>query len=215
MKIQAKLGVFDHSGVLSDDRLPVYEANMVLLEEYGRPRMTFEEWLAASKASAGDLVLSCGVEAAKQDIDKRYEQVYNDLVNRKINPICPAVYPGTREALESLKQKDIRLAVVSSHPQKNLLRELDIYGIFSFFDVISGDPSPKTKRLCDICANLSVSPDSAFFVEDTVYGLRSGREAGVHCFGVTTGYHSRQRLEAEGIAVAVIDSLKELPKHIQ
>ena len=30
-----ELGIFDHSGVLSDDRLPVYETNMELMEIYG------------------------------------------------------------------------------------------------------------------------------------------------------------------------------------
>ena len=53
-----QLGIFDHSGVLSDDRWPVYEANMALLEFYDRFRITFAEWLAASHASAGKFVRS-------------------------------------------------------------------------------------------------------------------------------------------------------------
>lgn len=55
-----KLGIFDHSGVLSDDRRPVYEANMVLMDKYGLDRITFDDWLALTKASAGDLILSFG-----------------------------------------------------------------------------------------------------------------------------------------------------------
>ncbi len=51
-------------------------------------------------------------------------------------------------------------------------------------------------------------------MEDTIYGLRSGHQAGVHCFGITTGYHSRERLEGEGTAVEVVDSLTELLEHV-
>ena len=48
-----KLGIFDHSGVLSDDRNPVYAANMILLERHGKSRVSMDAWLAATKASAG------------------------------------------------------------------------------------------------------------------------------------------------------------------
>jgi phosphoglycolate phosphatase len=176
--------------------------------------MSFSDWLLASKASAGDFVLSLGVQASKDDVNRRYEQVYNELVTRSVSPIRPTVYPAAAQALDLLKQKNLRLAVVSSHPQANLFRELAEYQLADFFDVILGDPLPKTKRICDICLGLGIPPKEAFFVEDTVYGLRSGHGAGVHCFGVTTGYHSRSRLEAERTAVAVIDSLTELPTFI-
>ncbi|PIN76587.1 hypothetical protein COV17_01920 [Candidatus Woesearchaeota archaeon CG10_big_fil_rev_8_21_14_0_10_36_11] len=76
-----RLGIFDHSGVLRDDRPPVYEANMFLLEKYGLARISFEDWLKASKASAGDLVLSFGVDVPKEEIDMEYERVYTEIVS--------------------------------------------------------------------------------------------------------------------------------------
>ncbi|PIN76584.1 hypothetical protein COV17_01905 [Candidatus Woesearchaeota archaeon CG10_big_fil_rev_8_21_14_0_10_36_11] len=120
------------------------------------------------------------------------------------------MYHDVPNILKALRERDIRLAIVSSHPQSNLVRELDEYGIVNLFDEVSGDPTPKTERLQMICAKFQVPTEESFFVEDTVYGLRSGHRAGVHCFGVTTGYHSRERLEAEGTAVKVIDSLSEI-----
>jgi beta-phosphoglucomutase-like phosphatase (HAD superfamily) len=38
-----KLYIFDWSGTLSDDRRPVYEANMRVLVAYGKQRMTFQQ----------------------------------------------------------------------------------------------------------------------------------------------------------------------------
>jgi phosphoglycolate phosphatase len=209
------LGIFDHSGVLSDDRLPVYEANRLLLERYGLPQISFAEWLKASKASAGEFLHSLGATAPLDQINQEYKVIYTELGNREPDPIKPTMYPNAPQVLETLKkEKKMKLAIVSSHPRTNLISELEEYGIAQFFDEISGDPSPKTQRIISICSLFEISPSQTIFVEDTVYGLESGRKAGVNCFGITTGYHSRERLEAEGTAVAVIDSLTELLRYL-
>jgi HAD superfamily hydrolase (TIGR01509 family) len=206
-----ELGIFDHSGVLSDDRKPVYEANMILFDRNSIPRISSGTWLAATKASAGDLLKSFGVDLPKEEIDAQYEKVYNEIVTRNENPIRPEMYEGVPDVLRALRdEKGIKLAIVSSHPRKNLVRELEEYGILDLFDEVSGDPMGKTERLRKVCAGFGVSPREAFFVEDTIYGLRSGHAAGVNCFGITTGYHFREMLDGEETAVKVIDSLDEL-----
>ena len=205
------LGIFDHSGVISDDRPPVYEANMILLERFGLPRMSFIDWLLASKASAGELVLSQGSTAPKAEIDDQYAQLYTEIVEGGLPPTMYSDAPKVLAELASM----FKLAIVSSHPRPNLMRELEEYDLLPHFDTVSGDPSPKAARLGAICAQYGIEPGQAFFVEDTVYGLRSGHKAGVHCLGITTGYHSRERLEDEKIAVAVVDSLTELLQRVQ
>lgn len=210
-----RLGIFDHSGVLSDDRLPVYEANNIMRDHYGLPPITFEQWRKASQSSAGTTLRAEGVEASEKEIDAFYAEIYNEIVSREVDSIKPSMYLDAPEVLRELKEgRGFKLAVVSSHPKVNLERELEEYGLAKYFDKISGDPSPKDKRLREICQSFQTFHKETFFVEDTVYGLRSGNKAGVHAFGVTTGYHSRERLEGEGTAVAVVDSLSELLGHV-
>lgn len=151
-----------------------------------------------------------GVEVSKSEVDAEYAGVYNKIVTRDVDPIRPEMYKGVPDVLRGLKDKRIRLAIVSSHPRSNLVGELGRYGILDLFNEVFGDPMPKADRLKMVCDDFCINGEDAFFVEDSVYGLRSGHEAGVNCFGVTTGYHSRERLEAEGTAVAVIDSLDGL-----
>lgn len=207
-----KLGMFDHSGVLSDDRKPVYEANMQLLEKYGHQRVSFEKWLSLSKASAGDLIESFEITVPKQEINKEYERVYSEVVNSGLRP---KMYSDVPETLIKLKEMRLRLAVVSSHPATNLSRELREYGIVELFDKISGDPHSKKERLIEICQGFEIPTTESFFVEDTIYGLRAGHQANVPCFGVTDGYHSREMLENEKTAIAIIDSLSELPELVK
>lgn len=213
--------MLDYSGVISDDRKPVYEADMTLLERYGKSRMTFDDWLIASKASAGEFLQSIGVKVPIETINEDYEQVYTEIVTRKENPITPFMYPGTKAVLSRLSRKNFILAIVSTHPQSNLLKELDNYKLINYFHEISGDPSPKTPRLLKICTDFKTHPSDAFFVEDTVQGLHSGYDAGVKLFGITTGYHSRKMLEAEkkrlnsnGNRITIIDTLAEIFDHI-
>lgn len=183
----------------------------LLLERYGRSRISFEEWHRLSKASAGEFIISSGVDVDKEAIDKEYEEVYTWLVTRSNDPIRPSMYEAAPSALGRLRnEKNIRLAIVSSHPRANLVRELSDYGILELFDHVSGDPMPKKERLVSLCSSFGCISSGAFFVEDTIYGLRAGYQAGVHCFGITTGYHSRQMLESEGTAYKVVDSLSEI-----
>lgn len=205
-----RCGIFDHSGVLSDDRRPVYEADTLILARYGLTPSPFEEWLTMTNASAGEALTSRGIAVSKKELDELHAQFYREVTTREANPVRPVMYPDAPEVLAALKAEGLKLAVVSSHPEASLQQELADYGILGNFDIVSGDPSPKARRLVDVCWDLQIPVGEALFVEDTIHGLRAGYLAGVDCFGITTGYHSRQRLEAERKAVRVVDSLTEL-----
>tara|TARA_B100001971_G_C18224624_1_gene559504 strand:- start:943 stop:1587 length:645 start_codon:yes stop_codon:yes gene_type:complete len=208
-----KLGIFDHSGVLSDDRLPVYESNMVLLVEYGCKRISFREWLEASKASAADFIESLIPGVNKEEIHGKYKQVYTHITTRDKNPITPFMYPETLSFINKIHKAGLNLAVVSTHPQENLLDELSKYRLIDYFHEISGENTPKSGKIKSICKQFDTDPKNAFFVEDSIYGLQEGHKAGVKTFGITTGYHSRKMLKAEK-PVAVVNSLTELLEHI-
>ncbi len=206
-----KVGIFDHSGVLSDDRKPVHASNVVLLERYcpGVKNPSFDDWLKMSHASAGEFIQSQGGKAPLEEINREYENVYRAITSRADSPILPTMYPQVPGVLDQLRIRGMKTAIVSSHPKSSLFEELERYGIKDKFDLISGDPAPKDGRLIEICDSLKVGVKDAFFVEDTIYGLQAAERIGMDGFGVTTGYHSRDRLEAEK-QVKVVDSLTEL-----
>ncbi len=193
---------------------PVYEASMQLLEKYGRKRISFSEWRSHTKASAGESFLSLGISVEEAQIDADFATLYREIVVREVNPIRPVMYSDVPFVLRTLADKKLPVAIISSHPRDCLEQELKEYSIRHFFDEISGDPFPKTARLQRMCERRNLSPSDVFFVEDTSYGLQSGHAAGVQCFGVTTGYRTRERLLAAGCAIAVLDSLRELLEYV-
>ncbi len=204
--LDSGLLVFDWSGVISDDRRPVYEANMALLEHFGKPTMTFEEWLPQTKLTAEDFLKSQGVVADPDEAYQLYKRFYGEALERGV---LPHVYPDAQETLRFLQREGKRLTVLSSHPEENLRREAGEYGLEGFFEGFKCDVKNKAQGLKDICWGLRVIRSTAAYLGDTIYDIGAAREAGVTAIGVADGYHTRERL-LTAQPHHVIDHLSEI-----
>lgn len=208
-----ELFVFDWSGVISDDRKPVYEANNRLLIENGHPGMTFEEWLPQTQLTVIKLLESQGIQCDPEEASMLYKQYLDEAIAKGITP---TVYPDVEEVLSYLKNKDKAVAVLSSHPSENLFQEAENYGVRHYLDFVMGGSRDKVQGLKRIVTQKFKLPlEKALYTGDTVYDIRAAKEAGVKCAGIVgpegnqRGYHSRERLAAESPDF-ILDSLKDL-----
>jgi HAD superfamily hydrolase (TIGR01549 family) len=200
--------IFDWSGVISDDRKPVYESNMRMLEKYGKPRMTFEDWLPKTTASVRELLANHGVNDNSDKLFEEYRQELNQVQKEGIHPI---IYPETKKVLQTLKKQGKRLFVISAHPEKNLREEAREYGIEKYFSIFHGNAKDKTQAILHVCAKIAIKPSkkTVAYIGDTIYDIGSAKKAGVCSIGITNGYHMRERLVEEN-PDKLIDSLTEL-----
>ncbi len=199
--------IFDWSGVISDDRKPVYEANMRLLERYGKSRMTFEEWLPRTTLSAREFLANHGVLGETDELFEQYRQELNKVRSKGIHPV---LYPNTRVALRNLSKDGKQLVVVSSHPEKNLREEAKEYKIEHFFKFFLGNSKDKASGILEVCERVSVSPSlNVAYIGDTIYDIQAARRTGVYSIAITNGYHILKRLKGEN-PDKIIDSLVEL-----
>ena len=190
-----KIVISDHSGVLSDDTQPVYEANMMLLRDYARDRISFEEWKQLSALTAAGFLRNCGIENVdERKTYERYKQYFRELVAKGMHP---RKISGVDETLEYLVSKGMRLILLSSHPHVNLVAETANYEIQGFFELIIGDVTDKATSLADVCSRMEFDRSTVLYVGDTVYDLQAARAAGVLAGAVSSGYHSYERLDAE------------------
>lgn len=201
--------IFDWSGVISDDRLPVYESNMRLLEKYGKSRVSLSQWLPRTKFSVVEFLESFGIYGNPQEILEEYRNTLNSVRKEGIHP---QVYPNAKRSLEKLTAKRIRLAVVSSHPEKSLKEEAKEYRIFDLFDRFLGSSRDKTLGILGILKGWNVSYKNASYIGDTIYDIQAAKKANVFSIGITTGYHMKNRLLKEKPDL-IVDSLKELLLH--
>ena len=204
--LDSGLFVFDWSGVISDDRLPVYEANMALLVHFGKPTMTFEQWLPQTQLTAEAFLKSQGVEVDSDEAYRLYKQEYGKAIERGV---LPHVYPDAPGTLEFLQREGKRLAVLSSHPEENLRREAAQYGLEAFFERFQWDGKDKRRGLIDTCKDMTTIRRNAIYLGDTVYDIRAATEAGIRVIGVANGYHTRDRL-ASALPDYIIDNLSEM-----
>lgn len=178
--MEIKVFSTDWSGTFSDDRQPVYKANMGLLRHYGKPTMSFEAWLAASKLTAAEFLLSQGVSADPSEFPPLYKRYLNEEIAAGN---VPRVYLGAAQALGHLKGKGVGLVVLSSHPVENLIREIREYGLEEFFPDggVMGDSKDKAEGLRKIGRRFGVEQQQILHLGDTVFDIQAAKKAGSLC----------------------------------
>ena len=68
MKRNIKLIIFDWSGVISDDRKPVYKTDMRVLRRYKKPLLTLEQWLENPSLNAQEFFSSQGICGTQDEL---------------------------------------------------------------------------------------------------------------------------------------------------
>jgi HAD superfamily hydrolase (TIGR01509 family) len=110
--------------------------------------------------------------------------------------------PGIIEILEEVKQREIKCAVVSNNPTKDVKQIISQAGLIDYFDQIIGHdikklrkkPAPDTYLLAaDL---LGVAPDKSIVVEDSLLGAEAGHAACCFTIGVCTGSADFEALES-------------------
>lgn len=188
------LYIFDWSGTLSDDRRPVYVANMRVLSDYGKETMPYETWLTNSAMTPSDFFQSRGITAYSDVLFGQYKKHY-DEINRE--GMVPAMYPESRDVLRQLHDTGHTVGIVSAHPEENLQEEIRMYGLAPYIDRVIGNVKEKVSHISTICKEYGMDPQSTVYIGDTVYDVRAAKEAGVRSAAITHGYHSAERLMKE------------------
>ena len=123
-------------------------------------------------------------------------------------------YPGVERALERLRERDARLAVVTNKRtdlSEPLLAALDLNRYFDV--VVCGDTAAAPKPAADpalfACSALSLAPAESLFVGDSETDVSCARAAGCPVVVVRDGYNHGVPAAELG-ADAVIESFSDL-----
>ena len=111
------------------------------------------------------------------------------------------LYPQVREALAALRDRGVKLAVVTNKEGRYTATVLNAHQITSVLDrVVSGDtlstkkPDPAGIQSC--LAQFGVPPNRALFVGDSSIDVATARNAGVAVWALPYGYNMGQPIEA-------------------
>lgn len=110
------------------------------------------------------------------------------------------LYPGVRETLDTLRQRGVKLAVVTNKESRYTAAVLQAHGLAHSFDcVVSGDtlptkkPDPAGIAYCLVASG--VPRHRALFVGDSSIDVATAHNAGVLAWALPYGYNMGQPIE--------------------
>lgn len=192
----SKLFIFDWSGTISDDRIPVQTAFNRVARELGlNPIEDLKEWLKESVEAFEDQYskLLSGTKSPKE-IQELYFHHFSHLREEGIKP---TIYDDSLDALSAMKKMGKKLIVISSHPQKSLMEEAEEYGLIKHFDEIIGSVAIKRDGIIKACKDMLIDARDATYIGDMINDIKSAKKAKVISVALTRGYHNKKTLLRE------------------
>lgn len=206
--------MFDLDGTLIDSRLDLAHSVNATLRHMRRPELSHEAIYKLVGSGAAVLVQrALGQGATEEESQRGLEYFLGYYREHMLDNTV--MYPGVLEALEMLRGRS--LAVLTNKPVKFSQAILDGLGLAPYFRVVYGGNSFATKKpdpegARAILHDFQASPHEAMLVGDSEVDVRTARNAGLWCCGVSYG------LGPDGFRAhppdLLLDRLTQLPPHL-
>lgn len=110
-------------------------------------------------------------------------------------------YPGILEMTGFLKEKGVKLAVLSNKPHARAVETIETIFGKGYFDAIAGEregvpKKPDPRGVFVLAEELGVPLNECLYFGDTNTDMKTGQNAGVDTAGVLWGFRDRAELEA-------------------
>lgn len=205
--------LFDLDGTLLDSAPDICQAVNQMLVEDGRSRLTTEEIIPMIGDGAMELCRRALLKTGGVLADDLYPYVQRFVAHYRSLPPDPAqVFPHVREILQTLRDKNVKLAVCTNKAENATVQILRALDLIRYFDFIAGGDTftvhkPHPGHIMGVLEALDLTPIGALFVGDGPRDTEASKKAGIPCFIVTHGYGiDYDRLECER-KIASMDEL--------
>lgn len=202
--------ILDVDGTLVDSNDAHARAWMKALERGGHPVPYDKVRRLIGMGSDNLLPEAAGVEKETAEGKQMSEWWKESFKEEYISDL--KAFPRTRELLQELRDRGLRLVVASSAEEDLLKQLLDIAGASDLIEEkTSADDAKNSKPDPDIVAaalkQLALDPDQVVMLGDTPYDVEAALRAGIDIIGVRSGGWDDEGLEG---AIAVYDDVADL-----
>jgi HAD superfamily hydrolase (TIGR01509 family) len=204
------LVIFDCDGVLVDSEVIAVEIDKRVLAEFGW-HLSIDEiidrFLGKSSASFAAQVEEHLGHPLPAEWEATYDRWYFEAFEKELQPVA-----GIADALDRI---DTATCVASSGSHSKLRMTLGHTGLLPRFDgriysaseVANGKPAPDL--FLHAAEQMGYPPERCVVVEDSKYGVRAARSAGMRAFGYAGGLTPAPWLADEG--ATVFTDMDQLP----
>lgn len=207
-----KAVLFDLDGTLIDSEYFYYSNWAPILADEFDLHITFDDWLKNFAGhtlvrNVGFLKDQFGIETTEEFMwtATRANYAKSDMTTIRLMPFA-------KETLENLRQKGLRMALVTSSYKTTVDTVLGHHGLLDYFEffitrelVENPKPNPEPYELAT--QKLGLTKEQIIAVEDTITGFTSATAAGLTCVAVSKHTTERQRL---AVAKYLIEDLSNL-----
>ncbi|MYB49003.1 MAG: HAD family phosphatase [Dehalococcoidia bacterium] len=210
--------IFDFDGLIVDTEVPEYEAWLSIFRSYGVD-LPLSVWTPhiGGGSEAFDiydhLAELTGKPVDRDELRPRRRAAFDKLFEQAV-PL-----PGVEDYITAARERGMGIGIASSSPRRWVDPKLKQLGLVNTFDTVvcaddvgSAKPNPASYRKA--LADLGVTPDEAFALEDSPTGVQGAKNAGLLCVAVP-GTLTRDRsydhadMRLESLADMPLDQLME------
>jgi phosphoglycolate phosphatase len=193
----ARALIFDLDGTLSDSKRDLIHSVNAMLREMGREQLE-EETISGYIGHGAPLLVAraLGGRATEEESKHALQFFLAYYEDHKMD--STRAYPGVAETLGRLRQRDLRMAVLTNKPVRISVRILSALGLSEYFRAIYGGNSFETKKpdplgAKTILGELGVAPREAIMVGDSEVDVQTARNTGTMAAAVNYGFGGHDR----------------------
>lgn len=196
--------IFDFDGTLANTEESIIKAFQKTLRELNLPPVEdskIKKLIGLSLKTTFEKTTKLKDESLEEAI-KLYRKNYDEIAPKTVK-----LFPEVKETLKELRQKGIKIALVSSKGEKALKKLLANLEINHFFSLIIGEEKMKKEKpapniINAILKKQNIESKAALIVGDTIYDVQMGKNANCRTCAVSYGYGNLDEVK------------KQLPDHI-
>jgi beta-phosphoglucomutase len=193
--------IFDWDGTLADTRKTILTSFQKALKEINLevPNHYIERRIGIGASDTFREIL----KAANRRVD---EKVVKQLVESKSRVQIQLadevpIFEGTKELLALLQDK-MKVGLASMNNRAVVMHLLKLNGLADCFDVVLtveavSHSKPDPEIFLKTAEQLKAAPARCVVFEDSLFGVKAAKAAGMSCVAVTTGVYTTEELKAE------------------
>lgn len=200
--MKKQLCVFDLDGTLLDTIGDLCAAGNHALKTFDMPTYSLDQYRTMVGNGMARLVeRMTGLPRSS----KQYFSVFEEFMQyyQMHHADHTVAYDGIANALSELRQRKVRLAVLSNKSEEFVVLLIKRYFADIDFDLLQGQNihfpvKPDPSSLNDMVARLSVPKESTIYIGDSDVDVQTAHNAGMQCIGAVWGFRGEDELKNAG-----------------
>ena len=195
--------LLDWSGTLVDDMPPVIGATNHVLEHFGKPPLSRDEFRRHFRLPFTEFYAEFLPGVPLPELDALFHRRFVEIQD-EVAPL-----PGLYEFLDFCRAGGRRLFLLSSMKQEHFEVQSAKLGLRHYFEHPYAGVLDKRAKIGEVLQTHGLAREATAFVGDMIHDVETARHGGVMSIAVLTGYDSLEKLTPSRPDV-VVSSLHEL-----